>query len=527
MAKPYNNNEEIGGISSGNTHNASCDSCRSAKIYSDRYKCLQCIDYDLCGHCFEERRETRPHSSGHAMVHFKIPNELFGQVYKAIWLSKNREVACKVIRVTAHRRHLEDSFRKELNAYAELSGAYILKTFGYGERLIANGIKECYLITELMHRGSLSNVIHNGIEKISLRRKLTMACHVVSGMRKLHAHTMIHRDIRPDNILVSSNYTAKIGDMGIAHVFNPEEKHTLIGCLPFMPPEFHRGDGQYDQSLDVFTFGLTLNELFTEKLHRFIQATKRIQITEQSSIFLDLITRCIHHEPTQRPTAVELEDVLNMYRRAAEKYIKEKHPNYTSQTLATKDAIFVKFYDEYHKLQKEEPKPVYSLPPRPRFNSDLIRQYFDDMMKQFNSIRHRIGFRRSKHQQPAPQGVQGMKYFDDACNDDHDQVIKLEPIKIDKRPARCPSPPSNFPRAQEESQQQFLNAVKHPRSRTPVPLCPHFDNQMHQQHIFHRAGAFRPINANNDIHQRVIEFHLNAGFDQSPRQFHRMMHQFQ
>ncbi|CAF4644918.1 unnamed protein product [Rotaria sp. Silwood1] len=411
MAKPYNNNEEIGGISSDNTHNASCDSCRSAKIYSDRYKCLQCIDYDLCGHCFEERRETRPHSSGHAMVHFKIPNELFGQVYKAIWLSKNREVACKVIRVTAHRRHLEDSFRKELNAYAELSGAYILKTFGYGERLIANGIKECYLITELMHRGSLSNVIHNGIEKISLRRKLTMACHVVSGMRKLHAHTMIHRDIRPDNILVSSNYTAKIGDMGIAHVFNPEEKHTLIGCLPFMPPEFHR--------------------------------------------------------------------------------------------------------------------PVYSLPPRPRFNSDLIRQYFDDMMKQFNSIRHRIGFRRSKHQQPAPQGVQGMKYFDDACNDDHDQVIKLEPIKIDKRPARCPSPPSNFPRAQEESQQQFLNAVKHPRSRTPVPLCPHFDNQMHQQHIFHRAGAFRPINANNDIHQRVIEFHLNAGFDQSPRQFHRMMHQFQ
>ena len=163
-----------------------------------------------------------------------------GQVYRANWLSKNRPVACKVIRVTVQRRHLEESFRKELIAYAELSGAYILKTFGYGDRLLDDGTKECYLITELMHRGSLANVIHGRGEKLSLRRKLSLACQIASGMRKLHAHTMIHRDIRPDNILVSNNYTAKIGDMGIAHIFNPDERHTLVGCLPFMPPEFHR-----------------------------------------------------------------------------------------------------------------------------------------------------------------------------------------------------------------------------------------------------------------------------------------------
>lgn len=79
MAKSYNNNEDIGGISSGNTHNVTCDSCLSRHIYSDRYKCLQCTDYDLCGHCFEERRQSKSHLTGHAMVHFKIPKELFGQ----------------------------------------------------------------------------------------------------------------------------------------------------------------------------------------------------------------------------------------------------------------------------------------------------------------------------------------------------------------------------------------------------------------------------------------------------------------
>jgi serine/threonine-protein kinase len=43
-----------------------------------------------------------------------------------------------------------------------------------------------------------------------------MAWHIASGMKKLHARHMIHRDIRPDNILVNDFYTAKIGDMGIA-----------------------------------------------------------------------------------------------------------------------------------------------------------------------------------------------------------------------------------------------------------------------------------------------------------------------
>ena len=182
-----------------------------------------------------------------------LSHRFVGQVYRANWLSKSRQVACKVIRVTAQRRHLEESFRKELIAYAELSGAYILKTFGYGDRLLDDGTKECYLITEFMPRGSLANVIHGRGEKLSLRRKLSLACQIASGMRKLHAHTMIHRDIRPDNILVSTNYTAKIGDMGIAHIFNPNERHTLVGCLPFMPPEFHR--------FVSFTLILTLDDL--------------------------------------------------------------------------------------------------------------------------------------------------------------------------------------------------------------------------------------------------------------------------
>jgi len=267
---------------------------------------------------------------------------LLGTVYKAKWLSKNRQVACKVISVTPEQQHLEKSFRKELAAYAELSGPYILKTYGYNIQQLPNDVRKCMLVMEFMPRGSLSRVLRQK-EKIPLRRKLEMACQIASGMRKLHAHRMIHRDIRPDNILVTQDYTAKIGDMGLARVWLPDANLTVIGCLPYMPLDFYTG--KYDQSLDVYTFGLTINELFTEKKHQFELLTRRIKLTTHSSVFADLITRCIHNEPSQRPSAIEIETILRMYKQAFEKCIIEKNIKYTSMSTEDKNLAFITIYE--------------------------------------------------------------------------------------------------------------------------------------------------------------------------------------
>ena len=101
MANAYNNNEESDGPASDNIHFVSCKACESSQIYSDRYRCLQCADYDLCGNCFEERRQSKEHVSGHAMAHLKLPNELFNQPVRS-----SREITLtKIGELLAGKRH--------------------------------------------------------------------------------------------------------------------------------------------------------------------------------------------------------------------------------------------------------------------------------------------------------------------------------------------------------------------------------------------------------------------------------------
>jgi serine/threonine protein kinase len=273
-------------------------------------------------------------------------------------------VACKVLTVPPDKQHLEKSFLRELAAYNEVSGAYILKLYGFTIQTNAtNGTRKCLLIMEFMSRGSLTNVIKKE-KKLSLRRKLNMACHIASGMRKLHARHIIHRDIRPDNILVNENYVAKIGDMGIARVMEENNHLTIIGCGHYMPPEFITG--KYDQSLDVFTFGLTLNYLFTEKQHQSIQLIiTKVKLAENSPIFSELIARCIHDDPSQRPSAVEIEVTLQAYKRGFDKLVLSENPQYIQLSTEHKNEVFLKFYELIHPQAKVALELRFPPPPPP------------------------------------------------------------------------------------------------------------------------------------------------------------------
>lgn len=255
---------------------------------------------------------------------------------------------------------LQQSFIDELAAYRELSGPYIIRTFGYATKLthehdIRGPTKQFFIIMEFMSRGSLQNLLNRQPNQVSLRRKVTMARQIASGMRRIHQHRIVHRDIRPDNILVDEKYTAKIGDMGIARELDPTKRHTEIGCTEFMPPEFfcRSADGrvQCDEKLDIYTYGLTLNQLFTECFHGFRLLPQSCEITlhKQSPIFFEeIIYPSLNQDPKRRPTAAEIEKTLEVYEQAFNETMLSD--TYIAMDTKEKDRKFTEFYQKHRRL---------------------------------------------------------------------------------------------------------------------------------------------------------------------------------
>jgi serine/threonine protein kinase len=326
-----------------------------------------------------------------------------GYVCIATWRSKHRQVACKIIEVSGNSTdssQLQRSFLLELAAYRELSGPYILRTFAYATReLPANRIRgsttQLMILMELMSRGSLQNVLNNERNKLSLRRKLSMGRQIASGMRRIHQHGMIHRDIRPDNILINDDYIAKIGDMGIARVIDPTVQQTQMGCLQFMPPEFfhHSENGHInlDEKLDIYTYGLTLNQLFTETMHdaKFNSSGSRITITKQSPIFYeDIILKCLDNDSKRRPTATEIEKTLEFYEHAFSETMLTD--DYTKMNQKEKDQVFIQFYDK-NKLRIQ------------RFVKEQFPQQFPREIP--------IEISHKKNQSPSASGQEQLKDF--------------------------------------------------------------------------------------------------------------------
>ena len=236
---------------------------------------------------------------------------------------------------------LQESYLQELNAYRELKGVNILKMFGHCVEKL-NLTYNLMIITEYMSRGSLATLLQNEPD-LTYRRRLQISSDIACGMARIHEHEFIHRDIRPDNILVADDYTAKIGDMGIAKIIE-NNKNTLIGCRPYMPPEFYTG--KYDQKLDVFTFGLTLNELYGGS-HHF---NHPIRLKVPAPVALKLINQCVNHDPTKRPNSNKIKRTIKLYRRVIDESFQKYYPNYKELSQKKKNDVFIKLYTHLEKI---------------------------------------------------------------------------------------------------------------------------------------------------------------------------------
>ena len=182
-------------------------------------------------------------------------------VYKAKDRMLNRFVAVKVLKAefSADATFVK-KFRVEAQSAAGLSHPNIVGVYDVGQENDTH-----YIVMELVQGITLKHYIARK-GKLDIREALNIAIQVASGMGAAHANRIIHRDIKPQNIIMSRDGKVKVTDFGIAKAADSTTVTTnAAGSVHYISPEQARG-GYSDEKSDIYSLGITLYEMVTGKV---------------------------------------------------------------------------------------------------------------------------------------------------------------------------------------------------------------------------------------------------------------------
>lgn len=184
----------------------------------------------------------------------------FGTVYKGVLVQDNhREVAIKKLEKVLAEGEIE--FQNEIKVIGKTYHRNLVRIIGY----CLEG-RNRLLVYEYMSNGSLANLLYIPENKPSWEERIGIAMDVARGILYLHEEcetTIIHCDIKPQNILMDEQWRAKISDFGIAKLLNHEQTRTytgLRGTKGYLAPEWYRRQ-PVTVKADVYSFGIVLLEI--------------------------------------------------------------------------------------------------------------------------------------------------------------------------------------------------------------------------------------------------------------------------
>ena len=194
----------------------------------------------------------------------KIGDGGMAVVYKARCRLLNRFVAVKILKpdFTKDLKIIE-SFRKESQAAASLAHPNIVNVFDVGREGNIH-----YIVMELIEGRVLSDIIKED-GPMEYRKALEIGKQMASALSLAHKNHIIHRDVKPHNILITKDGVAKITDFGIAKAMDAStivgSSNTIMGSVHYFSPEQARG-GYVDEKSDIYSLGIVLYELVTGKV---------------------------------------------------------------------------------------------------------------------------------------------------------------------------------------------------------------------------------------------------------------------
>ncbi len=182
-------------------------------------------------------------------------------VYKAKCHKLNRFVAVKVLKQEfSESTEFVSKFRTEAQAAAGLMHPNIVNVYDVGEE---NGIN--YIVMELVEGITLKRYIEKKA-RLSVKEAVSIAIQISMGIEAAHNNNIIHRDIKPQNIIISKEGKVKVTDFGIAKAATSNTiTSNVMGSVHYTSPEQARG-GFSDEKSDIYSLGITMFEMLTGRV---------------------------------------------------------------------------------------------------------------------------------------------------------------------------------------------------------------------------------------------------------------------
>ncbi len=194
----------------------------------------------------------------------KIGEGGMGTVFLAEDLQMQQEVAIKLLHAAMTTdSEIVERFKTEAKAQYKLTHPYIVKL----TRLVQNG-DDYFIVMEYIEGMTLKEMLSKtGL--LPEDRALPIFHKILRGLAYAHSQGIIHRDIKPGNIIIDKNGNPKITDFGIAKILGDKgltQTGTKLGTVYYMSPEQIKNPKGVDQRTDVYSLGITLYEMLTGKL---------------------------------------------------------------------------------------------------------------------------------------------------------------------------------------------------------------------------------------------------------------------
>ncbi len=223
-----------------------------------------------------------------------------------------RDVALKIL----HEHFNEDDdyverFRREARAAAQLSHPGIVTVIDRGEE---DGRQ--FIVFEFVDGETLKDLVQRG-GPMPVRRALELGLEIGRALAFAHQQGLVHRDVKPQNVLLNGDGRAQVTDFGIARTLDAvghTETGTVLGTSHYIAPEQARGE-RVDAQTDVYSFGVVLYELLAGEVpyagDNFLTVAMR-HVNEPVPSLLErrtdcplrlasLVERCMAKEPAERP----------------------------------------------------------------------------------------------------------------------------------------------------------------------------------------------------------------------------------